>query len=103
MGSSLKLGSAGTSFYHGNVKYVTIISLIQNMLNICHKSPNILEYVCHRFHSEMLNTSTHKICELNSTGRDLGAVSEEPKEDFDVNRYISGQSPLLKDSHYYFP
>ena len=38
------------------------------------------------FHSEMLNTSTHKICQLNSTGRDLGAVSEEPKEDFGVNR-----------------
>ena len=73
------------------------------MLNICYKSPNILEYVCHMIKSEMLNTSTHKICELNSTGRDLGAVSEEPKEDFDVNRYISGQSPLLKDSHYYFP
>ena len=26
MGSSLKLGSAGTSFYKENVKYVTIIS-----------------------------------------------------------------------------
>ena len=47
---------------------------------------NILDNVCHMFHSEMLNTSTHKICQLNTTGRDLGAVSEEPKEDFGVNR-----------------
>ena len=56
---------------------------------------NILDNVCHMFHSEMLNTSTHKFCQLNSTGRDLGAVSEEPKEDFGVNRYISGRSFLL--------
>ena len=49
MGSSLKLGSAGRSFYKENVKYVTIISQIQNILNICHKSPNILEYVCYMF------------------------------------------------------
>ena len=67
------------------------------------KSSNILEYVCHMFYSEMLNTSTHKICHLNSTGRDLGAVSEEPKEDFGVNRYMSGRSPLLKHSDFYFP
>ena len=73
------------------------------MLKICHKSSNILEYVCHMFYSEMLNTSTHKICHLNSTGRDLGAVSEEPKEDFAVNRYMSGRSPLLKHSDFYFP